>query len=271
MALRMFSALPPYFGGKRKLCSAIFRHIARYIPREKWQGMVFVDAFLGGGAVSLFAKAQNFKVLANDISTRSFIVGKAIIENNDTLITNSDIYRLYMPNLECNHLIEKQFVPDVFSRRHGIFLDNAFANAKRPLDIYLLIKYIFTIRPYSKFSSPNAFNRPFEEGRFDEIKPTYIKHTSDNLKTPLEILKIEKNRVNAGIFSNGLENKVYKMDVFEFLRNVYGDILYLDPPYASTLSYESEYKVLDMILGDEKPKSRFSSEGGMKFLEELLS
>jgi len=48
MVLKMFNALLPYFGGKRKLCPVIFRHIAKYLPREKWQGAVFVDAFLIG-------------------------------------------------------------------------------------------------------------------------------------------------------------------------------------------------------------------------------
>lgn len=271
MALKMFDALLPYFGGKRKLCPVIFGLISKHIPREQWQGKVFVDAFLGSGAVSLYAKAQGFRVIANDIAERSVIAGKALIENNDIHFTDSDLYATYLPNPNANHTIEKQFVPDVFSRRHAIFLDNAFASAKRPMDKYLLLKYIFCIRPYSKFSSPNAFNRPFEEGRYDEIKQTYAKHISDNLKTPLEILKIEKNRINSGIFSNGLKNEMHKQDVIDFLREVNGIVLYLDSPYAGTLAYENEYRVLDTILGDDKTKSRFSSEGGIRFLEEVLN
>ena len=62
MALKMFDALLPYFGGKRKLCPVIFGLISKHIPREQWQGKVFIDAFLGSGAVSLYAKAQGFKV-----------------------------------------------------------------------------------------------------------------------------------------------------------------------------------------------------------------
>ena len=93
----------------------------------------------------------------------------------------------------------------------------------------MLLKYIFAIRPYSKFSSPNAFNRPMAEGRFDEIKSTYAKHVSDNFKPPLTILKNEAEKVNAGIFSNGHENKVSKSDVFDFVEAVEGDVLYLDP------------------------------------------
>jgi hypothetical protein len=74
MKLKMFDALLPYFGGKRKLCPVIFKRISKYIPRDTWQGKVFVDAFLGSGAVSLFAKAQGFRVICNDIAERSYIV-----------------------------------------------------------------------------------------------------------------------------------------------------------------------------------------------------
>lgn len=271
MRLRMFDSLLPYFGGKRKLCPIIFRQITKYLPREKWQGKVFVDAFLGSGAVSLYAKAQGFRVIANDIAERSFLAGKAIIENNETFLTDEDIYKLFLVNSDNEHLIEKAFCPDVFTKRHAKFLDNALANATRPLEKYLLLKFIFHIRPYSKFSSPNAFNRPFEEGRFDEIKLTYKKHIQDNLASILDILKLQKARVNTGIFSNGLKNEIRKQDVFDFLREVNGDVLYLDPPYAGTLGYESEYAVLDTILGDSKSKSKFSAVEGMDILREVLA
>ena len=65
MKLKMFDALLPYFGGKRKLCPVVFKRISKYIPRDTWQGKVFVDAFLGSAAVSLFAKAQGFRVICN--------------------------------------------------------------------------------------------------------------------------------------------------------------------------------------------------------------
>ncbi|NQU73480.1 MAG: DNA adenine methylase [Candidatus Omnitrophica bacterium] len=145
--LDMFYGLLPYFGGKRKLCPIIFRQIVRHIPRDKWQGMVFVDAFLGSGAVSLYAKAQGFKIICNDIAERSYIAGKTLIENNQTILTYANIQKLFLPNPDNKHLIEKEYVPDVFIKRHAEFLDNAFANANRPIDKYLLLKYIFRVRP----------------------------------------------------------------------------------------------------------------------------
>ena len=267
--MRMWNALAAYYGGKRKLVSIIFNRISKVIPREKWYGMAFIDAFLGGGAVSLYAKSQGFKVTCNDIAKRSYIAGKALIKNS-TKIKDEDIQKLFLLNEHNSHFIEENYVPDVFAKRHAVFLDQAFANADTELLTYLLIKYIFHIRPYSKFSSPNAFNRPFEDGRFDEIKSTYLQSIKVNLTSPLRILNAEAENINNGIFSNGLQHKVCNMDVFKFLEDCTAEgILYLDPPYAGTLTYESEYAVLDKILGAEYPESRFS--GGIEALDELLS
>ncbi|MFC1514476.1 DNA adenine methylase [Candidatus Omnitrophota bacterium] len=270
MPLRMFDSLLPYYGGKRKLCPVIFKQIYRYLPQDKWFSSTFVDAFLGSGAMSLYAKARGFKIIGNDISERSYIAGKALIENNRVKIDQTDIDRLFLPHSNNTHFIEKEFAPDVFLPRHAKFLDNALLNADSYLDKYLLIKYVFALRPFSKFSSPNAFNRPLAEGSFDRIKHTYVNHIKDNLKPSLTILRILKDMINKGIFSNGEENEVFKEDAFDFIDKVAGDVLYLDPPYVNTLSYEQEYEVLDKILDDTQPKSEFSTEEGLMGLDLFL-
>jgi len=81
-----FQSLPSYFGGKRKLVKYIFK------PIKKKEG-VFIDAFLGGGSVSLYAKAKGYKVIANDIAFRSLIIGKAIISNNSVKLESEDLAR----------------------------------------------------------------------------------------------------------------------------------------------------------------------------------
>ena len=81
-------ALPPYLGGKRKLLGHIFKHLPGPIDAP-----VFIDAFLGGGSVSLGAKAQGFRVIATDIAERSIVVGQALIETNRVRLVR-DLERL---------------------------------------------------------------------------------------------------------------------------------------------------------------------------------
>lgn len=129
--MKMFKALPPYYGNKRKLCPVIFSQIHKRFPREKWRRAIFVDGFMGSGAVSLYAKAQGLRVVANDSAERSYTAGMALISNNETLLKDADIHKLFLPNGDNKHLIEKGCVPDVFTERHARFLDNAFPNATR--------------------------------------------------------------------------------------------------------------------------------------------
>src|SRR5438876_9898964 len=89
--LRMWSALYPYLGGKRRLCPLIFREIDRVVPRRLWASLTFLDAFLGGGSVSLGAKSQGFKVIASDIAERSIVVGHALIQNSRVRLPRDDV------------------------------------------------------------------------------------------------------------------------------------------------------------------------------------
>src|SRR6266446_6584807 len=98
LKLAMWSALYPYLGGKRKLCPVIFREIDKVVPRRLWPGLRFLDAFLGGGSVALYAKAQGFRVIATDIAERAIIIGRALIENSRVKLTREDVLRLLKPH-----------------------------------------------------------------------------------------------------------------------------------------------------------------------------
>jgi adenine-specific DNA methylase len=49
------------------------------------------------------------------------------------------------------------------------------------------------------------------------------------------------------------------------------DVLYLDPPYGGTLSYEEEYRIIDEILGERHEPSAFSGRDGLDYLVALLA
>src|SRR5258708_1942659 len=77
--LKMWSALFPYLGGKRKLCPLIFREIDRVVPRRFWSGLTVLDAFLGGGAASVGPKGQRLRGTAGAGVLRLLAVRVALL------------------------------------------------------------------------------------------------------------------------------------------------------------------------------------------------
>ncbi len=270
-----FKALPPYFGGKRRLIGQIFKHL----PGPK-DARTFVDAFLGGGSVSLFAKARGYRVICNDSALRSNIVGKALIENDRVTLTGPDVTRLFTKNGHESRFIEENFAPDVVTTPHAKFLDSAFTNAreaqgtKKWLLLLLLVKYVLRMRPMGNFGAKTIIHQA-EDGRWDEMNQHYLKDilVRGIAGHPKSVAEKLRQQINRGVFSNGQENKAHQLDVFEFLEQVDGDILYLDPPYGGTSAYETALRPLDSMLDGRilKPEpSVFSRKGALEALERLF-
>jgi len=271
----MFQALPPYFGGKRRLVGEIFRHVPP--PAE---APVFIDAFLGGGSVSLYAKARGYQVLANDIAERSHIVGKALIENDRTTLSQEDLLRLFVENGTEPGFVERRYCPDVFTTKHARFLDRALANipavegTKRWLLLLLAVKYMFRMRPMGNFGAKTIVHQ-MQEDRWEEMNPHYVRDALTRRITghPRRNAEAIRRQINRGVFSNAQANQVWCLDVFEFLPQVEGDVVYFDPPYYGTMAYESALKVVDNCLrGEELPPERsvFSKDGALGFIERMF-
>ena len=87
---RLFDALPPYLGGKRRLAPLILADLAAELPPAEWPGASFCDPMCGGGAVALAAKAQGFEVYASDRARRGAIVAAALIANSSVRLREAD-------------------------------------------------------------------------------------------------------------------------------------------------------------------------------------
>ncbi len=269
-------ALPPYFGGKRKLLGHIFKHLppAREAP-------VFADAFLGGGSVSLFAKARGYRVLSNDIALRSYIVGKALIENDRVNLAGEDVTRLFAVNGSEPGFVERNFAPDVLTTKHARFIDGALRVAREAqgtkhwLLMLLLVRYVLRMRPMGNFGAKTIVHQ-MEEGRWEEMNQNYLRDVlARNIcGHPRRVAEVLRKGINSGVFSNGQVNEAHQKDVFEFLGEAEGDVLYLDPPYAGTSSYETSLRALDSMLEGrliEPEPSVFSRRGAIEALEKLFA
>lgn len=274
--LRCFIALPPYAGSKRSLLPKIPKHLPR--PRD---APTLVDPFLGGGAVSLWAKAKGYRVISNDIAERSYIVGKALIENDRTKLTEADALRLFVPHPDTTGFVQERFAGKVLTAKHAAFVDNALAVArsvpepKRSLLRLLNMKYILRCMPMGNFGTRRIIQQ-MDEGAWEHMNPNYARDALARTihGHPLALVEKLRRQVNAGIFSNGHRNEVYRLDAAEFVKNIEGDILFVDAPYPATTPYETSLRPLDEMLAGHPIQplvSRFSRRDGLTALDDFLS
>jgi len=273
--LALWRALPPYLGGKRRLCPLIFREIDRLVPRAHWGRMAFLDAFLGGGSVSLFAKAQGFRVIATDIAERGIVVGKALIENSRVRLTREDVLRVAREDHAAPGRVEAGYSPEVFTRKQARVLDRALRvasetpdSSKAALLRLLAIRVALLAHPMSQVRKGTIHR--LETGEYESITESCLYHYVDGLRltTHKKLWELAQH-LNAGVFQG--EGRVLKRDVLEALPEIQADVAYLDPPYPGVMSYEKEYKVLDEILeGQSRPTSPFTAKTGASMIDALL-
>ena len=273
--LAFFGALFPYLGGKRRLCPLIFREVDRLLPRRLWPGRTFLDGFLGGGSVSLYAKALGFRVVTTDIAERSIVVGRALIENSRVKLTREDVIRLLAPNPEPAMRIEREMVPQVFTANVARLIDRALAQARATPDPAkaallktLAIRVALLEHPMSQVRKGTIHR--MHSGEYEAITESCVHHYVGGLRlTRPDRLWALAQQLNAGVFQG--EAQVRKESVFDVLPRVQADVAYFDPPYPGVMSYEKEYRVIDEILeGTTRPTSPFTARDGAAMIDGLL-
>ena len=249
-----FNALPAYLGGKRALVPVIFALLNQYIDRSSWAGMTFVDPFLGGGSVSLTPKELGFRVVCNDLALRSAVVGRALIANSSVCLTEADVLALLRePACDYSKTAQERFVPGVFSAAHASAVDRALywagsdacAEPKRSLARLLVIKWLLRVQPMSMLRGTDA--KAAFSGDLDRVSSRRVGHylRSFSLLEPSAWWRLAQE-INHGVFPGSGE--AHQTDALTFLGEVEGYVVYLDPPYPGTTSYEREYSVLDELL-----------------------
>jgi adenine-specific DNA-methyltransferase len=271
----MWYALPPYLGGKRRLCPLIFREIDRLVPRRHWPGLTFLDGFLGGGSVSLYAKAQGFRVVATDIAARAIMVGQAVVANSRVRLIREDVLRLLAPRSGPPGRIETQLVPSVFTMNIGRFLDAALETAAQTGDVakaallrLLAIRVALLSHPMSQVRPGTVYRAT--TGEWESITESCRYHYVEGLRltTPAKLWEVAQ-MLNAGVFQG--EATVIQRSILEVLPEIRADVAYFDPPYAGVMSYEKEYRIIDQLLeGSARPTSPFTARDGAALIDTLL-
>lgn len=251
---KIFNALMPMYGGKRKLVKYIMPHLA--------SAETVADVFFGGGSISLACKAYGKQVYGNDIARRSKVIGDVILLTKDSdKITKEDVFSLFLPTTHDN-FIESHFAPKYMPTEAARYLDLFFANArkrnspKREILEFLLMRLCIVPRQFGGWGH-NADNKMIEENRVIELleqcSEARARKVEYMISSPIPILLKLKDEINQAIFSNGKKNEMYMLDCFEFLKKMKQerkkiDVAYYDSPYAFSLKYSQHMKILDEIL-----------------------
>jgi adenine-specific DNA methylase len=253
MNKKIYEALPPMLGGKRRMVEVISSH---------FYGKSLCDLFMGGASVSIKAKSMGMQIIGNDIAYRSYLIGEALVKNQKEKITDEDVYSLFVPT-ENNHLIEQNFSPEVFTPEFAKFLDNGFTNArkrtapKKQLLELALVKLILSTRQFGGFQVGKQDNEMIANNQERELLELASEARGKKIKNilshPLPTLMRIKDQINSGIFDNGQANEIFQLDAFELLKKLKKEnrrvgTLYLDSPYKNSVLYSSHYKILDQIL-----------------------
>jgi adenine-specific DNA methylase len=267
-------ALAPYLGSK----GALIKRLAGHLPPPTASPRL-LDVFCGSCAISLWAKRRGFAVKANDLADRAVLPAKALVANSRVRLGREDLLRLF---------VEDDGAPPGFIEAvHGghslpvarcRFLDQAFGVARelreplRSLTLFLLLRYVQEVRGLPNWGARRIIEQ-LDERHFEEINRNYLRDRLVRAANshPLPLLESLRAKINDGIFAGNGE--AFQLDALEFLATNEGDVVVMDPPYASTSGYERSLKTLDSILAGrvvESTPSVFSGRRGIEALERLF-
>lgn len=210
-----------FMGSKSKLLDEIWDAVC------KFEIETVLDLFSGSGIVSYMFKCKGMTVLSNDYMAMSATFTKAMIENNQTYLSEDEAKKL----LQSPQIVDT-FVSDTFKGLYYTDEDNYIIDILRTNINQIKDEYKQAI---AKTALIRACMKKRPRGIF-----TYTGHRYDDGRKDLK-LSFETQFLNAvksinnAIFNNGKANKSYNSDAMTLdCKNA--DLVYIDPPYYSPTS-----------------------------------
>ena len=222
-----------YIGNKEKIVA----WISSLIPTG---AKSLLDVFAGGSSVGYMAKEKGLTVYSNDILAVNYYIAKALIENNNEILTNEDVDLIFsgdpVEGFMYNNYADVYYFPDECKEldlyRNNIeLLDNEY---KKALALVLLRRAMIRKMPYSRFTINWDKIKQLRDEEFSYEH--YGRRRAYHNKTFRFHFEANLKKYNDGVFSNGKENKAYNLDVYKAVDIIDADIIYMDPPYAGTMN-----------------------------------
>ncbi len=239
-----------YIGSKLKLSSWIKEQVINVVG-EDLSKKVFCDIFAGTGIVGRTFKPHVKQVISNDLEHYSFVLNKNYIENHKAIADKEK----YIEELNSLPLIEDGFIyqnycmgsgseRQYFSDENGKKIDTMRTRIREWRESEAIDESLYYFLLASLVESADKI------ANTASVYGAFLKHIK---KSALKELVLEP----AHFLENGENHLVFNRDSNELIKEIEGDILYLDPPYNQR-QYSANYHMLNTITqyDDFVPKGK---------------
>lgn len=232
-----------YIGSKHKLSSFIFETVTQTCGADL-SHMIFCDLFAGTGIVGRNFRSHVKQVISNDVEYYSFVLNRNYIGND---------FEFQYENLinELNSLKGNEgFVFENYSEG-GKAGRNYFTseNGQKIDAIRLKIEDWKNQKSISEdvyfFLIASLLESADKVANTASVYGAYLKQIKKSAAKPL-IMQAAVLSEDLSINFSGQYNCIFQKDANELVREIKGDILYLDPPYNAR-QYGANYHLLNTI------------------------
>lgn len=247
-----------YIGSKLSILQYIDETIQDFAEIEN-NNITFCDIFAGTSSVGKYFKNKGYNIISNDIEYYSYATAKHYIENNKEIcfnklkqdgIQNVFEYLNKLDNKEGfiykNYTVEgtkdQEYERKYFTEKNAIKIDSMRIQIEEWKNKKLIEEneYYYLITCLIEAADRVANTASVYEAFLKKIK----KSASRTIYLrPLDVL------------NNNLNKKyiVKNEDANKLIREISGDIIYMDPPYNSR-KYDTNYHMLETIALYDNPK-----------------
>lgn len=255
-----------YIGNKEKLVNWIIEEM----PVK--EGTV-LDIFAGGCSVSYALKANGYSVISNDILYADYVIAKALIENEDKTLSLSvfdkkaDEERVRELTEKFSFLSECLYYPEEVGELGKLAaISEKLKGNERYLFLALIRRAMIRKLPYSRMNVPwNQIQKLRDEDySYEKYKRKRAYHNQSFESHMRENIK----EYNRAVFK-GQDCRAYHCDAFEMAKKIdHVDVVYMDPPYPSTMNnYDAFYGLFDEMF--DKKKRHTDYTGKADFLDNM--
>lgn len=255
-----------YIGNKEKLVNWI-------IEEMPVKSGTVLDIFSGGCSVSYALKNSGYSVIANDILYADYVIAKALVENSDTKLPIS-VFDKKVSEKRVEELEDKfsfltnclYYPEEVKELSKLVAIAEQLQGAEKYMMLALLRRAMIRKLPYSRMNVPWEQIQKLRDEDYSYRK--YKRKRAYHNQTFESHMRENIDAYNEAIFDKEA-CKVYNCDVFDMVQKIaFVDVVYMDPPYPSTMNnYDAFYGMFDEMFDKKRKHTDYTQKSN--FLDNM--